>query len=450
MRGGLQNAGAYDRGRFMISNETKARVIRPVQVLSIVFFSFAALYCVAADDIVRVTGYGASKCEAVREAIVSAIDQHDGTVVASVIRSEMASRHIVESSTDYGRISTSKLNDAIASEMLKLTTGKISGYSVLDEMFDVDENCYRVELEVRFPAKYDPPGRDPDALRRMVVTTFNVRNRSFRWRGQPVDAVDWVVELGNQLNIGLTQTRKFTMLDRAYDPEVNAELARLNASNVSPSEAMRLNQKLGTDYLVVGEVSFGDVTSPAVNPLTGQLMAQASSLFADIHYRVLLAPTGQLKWSDSVRIDAACFSADDLRSFIAMTAEAAAAEICSGVMNNILPLEVGAINSGMLVIGEGGKQLCVGQRFSVNILGDEVCDTRTGEVIDMVEIPVATAEIVSVLPKMSYARIIEGDISLVKVGARLRPVRTVERDSSSIPATTTIRVNANGGVVAPF
>ena len=47
MRGGLQNAGAYDRGRFMISNETKARVIRPVQVLSIVFFSFAAFHCVA-------------------------------------------------------------------------------------------------------------------------------------------------------------------------------------------------------------------------------------------------------------------------------------------------------------------------------------------------------------------------------------------------------------------
>ena len=109
-----------------------------------------------------------------------------------------------------------------------------------------------------------------------------------------------------------------------------------------------------------------------------------------------------------------------------------------------------AVNAGMLVIGEGGKQLSAGQRFSVNVLGDEVCDTRTGEVIDVVEIPVATAEIVSVQPKLSYAKVIEGDASLVKVGARLRPVQVVESAVEPAPTPATIKVNANGGVVLPF
>lgn len=429
--------------------------MRTMCLILVVFASLAVLCSNAASDIsLTIKGYGSTYQAALMDAIIRAIDQQYGTIVASSYRSEMESSQFIKTFTDNGSRNSSlileEFKDHMDSNVCKNTEGKISGYSILSENFDAEDESYQVELEVRFPAPYKPVGRDPGNLRRMVVGTFNVRNRNFRWNGQVVDSIDWVMELGNRLNADLTQTRKFTMLDRAYDPAVNAELARLSEPGIAPSEAVRLNQKLGTDYLVVGEVSFGDVLPPETNPFTGRPVPQTSSLFADIHYRVLLAPTGQLKWSDSVRIDAADFQAGDPRSFVAMTTEAAAAEICSGVMNNILPFEVVAVNAGMLVIGEGGKQLSAGQRFSVNVLGDEVCDTRTGEVIDVVEIPVATAEIVSVQPKLSYAKVIEGDASLVKVGARLRPVQVVESTVEPAPASATIKVNANGGVVLPF
>lgn len=419
-----------------------------------VAYLFAAfgVFAQVEEDVLVTTGIASTFRGAVDEALISALEQHDGILVSSTEVSALSSSSSGVSTTTGGlqsEASRHETYDAIAKAMKKWANGKISSYAVISEKFDDITDLYSVEVEVRFPAKYKV-GRDPNNLRRMVVGTFNVRNRNFRWNGQVVDSIDWVMELGNRLNADLTQTRKFTMLDRAYDPAVNAELARLSEPGIAPSEAVRLNQKLGTDYLVVGEVSFGDVLPPETNPFTGRPVPQTSSLFADIHYRVLLAPTGQLKWSDSVRIDAADFQAGDPRSFVAMTTEAAAAEICSGVMNNILPFEVVAVNAGMLVIGEGGKQLSAGQRFSVNVLGDEVCDTRTGEVIDVVEIPVATAEIVSVQPKLSYAKVIEGDASLVKVGARLRPVQVVESAVEPAPTPATIRVNANGGVVLPF
>ena len=120
-------------------------------------------------------------------------------------------------------------------------------------------------------------------------------------------------------------------------------------------------------------------------------------------------------------------------------------------MNDILPFEVTAIKSGMLVIGEGGRQLSVGERFTVCALGDEVTDSRTGEVIDVMEIPVATAEIVSVQTKLSYARVIEGDASQVTVGARLRRIPVpAAGPAADIPVTTTIKSNGQGGVVVPF
>lgn len=415
---------------------------------------FAALcsFAQVKEDTLISVGVASTYRGAVNEALVSALEQHDGVQVSSTEASTMSASASGVSTMSNGVLSEKdrhEADDAIAKAMQKWAKGKISGYTVLSDIYDEASRKYRVEVEVRFPGRY-VVGRDPNALRRMAVTTFNVRNRSFSWYGQQVDSVEWVAALANELNICLTQTRKFTMLDRNFDSAVNAELARLSSANAAPQDAIRLNQKLGTDYLVVGEATFNDVVAPPMNPYTGRPMPMDSALFVEVNYRVLLAPTGQLKWTDTVRLDASQFSASDARSFVSMTAEAAAHAICDGMMGDILPFEVTAIKSGMLVIGEGGKQLSVGERFTVCALGDEVADTRTGEIIDVMEIPVATAEIVSVQSKLSYARVIEGDMTQVTVGARLRRIPVPAASGAQIPLTTTIKSNGSGGVVVPF
>ena len=422
------------------------------KILSACLFAALGAFAQVKDDVLVATGMASTYRGAVNEALVSALEQHDGIQVSSSEASAMAASASGVSTRTNGELDETEKqasDDAIAKAMQKWAKGKISGYTVLSDTYDPDARKYRVEVEVRFPGRY-VVGRDPNNLRRMAVTTFNVRSRSFAWYGQQVDSVEWSTALANALNVCLTQTRKFTMLDRNYDSEVNAELARLSSANAAPQDAIRLNQKLGTDYLIVGEVTFNDVVAPPVNPYTGRAMPMGPALFAEVNYRVLLAPTGQLKWTDTVRLDASQFAASDARSFVSMTAESAARSICDGLMADILPFEVSAIKMGMLVIGEGGKQLSVGERFTVCALGDEVTDTRTGEVIDVMEIPVATAEIVSVQSKLSYARVIEGDPSLVTVGARLRRIPMPDAPVEQVPATTTIKSNGGGGVVVPF
>ena len=73
------------------------------------------------------------------------------------------------------------------------------------------------------------------------------------------------------------------------------------------------------------------------------------------------------------------------------------------------------------------------------------------EVIDVMEIPVATAEIVSVQSKLSYARVIEGDAAQVTVGSRLRRIPApAPNPAADVPVTTTIKSNGQSGVVVPF
>lgn len=414
----------------------------------------AALTVVAQtkDDVVRASGVASGYRAAVNEALVSALEQHDGITVSSTERQQMTHADSAVSTRENGVLDDAtklEMRDDIFKSMQKWAKGKILGYNVLSDTFDPVTKKYRVELAVRFPGRY-VVGRDPNDLRRMAVANFAVRSPTFKWYGQTVDSVEWSAALANQLNVVLTQTRKFTMLDRAYSRDVDAELQRLGAANAAPGDVIRSNQKLATDYIVVGEVVFSDVIAPGVNPITGQTLPQQSAMFAEIHYRVLLAPTTQLKWADTVRLDALSFPAQDVRSFVSKSAEAAAKAVCDGLMADILPFEVAAIKSGFLVIGEGGKQLSVGERFAVCALGDEVTDTRTGEVIDVVEIPVATAEIVTVQQKLSYAKVIEGDAAQVKVGARLRRIPAAAPAQQTVPVTTTIQSNGSGGVVTPF
>lgn len=420
-------------------------------ILLVVAFVSTCAFAQATDDVVRATGVAAGYRAAINEALVSALEQHDGITVSSSERQQMVHADSSVSVRDNGSLDDAaklEMKDDIVKSMQKWAKGKILGYEVLSESFDPVTKKHRVELSVRFPGRY-VVGRDPNDLRRMAVANFAVRSPMFKWYGQTVDSVEWSAALANQLNVVLTQTRKFTMLDRAYSRDVDVELQRLGAANAAPGDVIRSNQKLATDYIVVGEVVFSDVIAPGINPITGQALPQQSAMFAEIHYRVLLAPTTQLKWADTVRLDALSFPAQDVRSFVSMSAEAAAKAVCDGLMADILPFEVAAIKSGFLVIGEGGKQLSVGERFTVCALGDEVTDTRTGEVIDVMEIPVATAEISSVQSKLSYAKVIDGDLSQIKVGARLRRI-PAPVPVQQIPITTTIQSNGSGGVITPF
>lgn len=406
------------------------------------------------DEIVTSVGVAGTYRGAVDEALVTALERHEGVTLSSSAKRRVSAADAAVSEGHNGVIDDRtklEMNDAIAKDMAKWAEGKIKSYDVLSDT--IENGRYRVEVAVHFQGKYQV-GLDPENRRRMAVVPFRVATGdSISWFGQSESSAAWAKALADKMNERLTQTRKFTMVDRLFDGEINAELSRLTAANASKEDAQRLNRKLGTDYLIVGEVTFSPVVAPGENPLTGQPLPMTSQRFAEVSYRVILAPTGQLKWSDTVIVDALNYPAADIRSFVSMTADGVAAEAVDGIMGNILPLEiVGKTPSGLLLIGEGGKSLDVGERFTVFALGEVATDTRTGEQLDEIEDAVGTVEVVRVTPKMSYAKVLEGDANLMRVGSRLRRPEVVAAPEACVPPvkTTTIQSNGTGGVVVPF
>jgi len=176
-----------------------------------------------------------------------------------------------------------------------------------------------------------------DATRsRMVVANFRpATGDTFYWRGTAESAATWVSSLADRLNELLAQSGKYVMIDRKFDAEIRDEIARLSDKNASKDDSVRLGKRLGTDYMIVGDVRFGKSAAPVVNPVTGQAMPVASQAFAVVSYRLIHAPTGEIGWADTVKLDAGEFVSADMLSFMTDTTDIAARRIVDGLMTKM-------------------------------------------------------------------------------------------------------------------
>lgn len=410
----------------------------------------------AADETVTVQGTGLTRDNAIQSALKTAVDQKYGM--------QMTNRELSHISTSESSVnadgknsSTFSIADSHKIDVATVSKGRIKSYRIISVEKEQGGSGFVATLEIVFPGKYIV-GRVPDKLRRMTLARFRLNASSFSVFGAQIDGSAWEVALNDSLNTYITQSRKFTMLDRDFSQEANAELARLNDVNASPNDAIRLGQKLATDYLIVGAITFNNIPPVKRNPFTGKVVAPGPSVFATIHYRVILAPTGQLKWSDSVQVDARDFIASLSNGSIQDSAEYAAELIGGSIISSILPYEIVGVNpDNTIIIGEGGKTFRQGDLFSVYNLGEDVTDSRTGEVIDAAEIRVGMVRIIRTTEKLSYAVVVEGKLENMQKGSRLRRDEAVynavtpNKQQNNIPAPAgTVQTNDNGGVVVPF
>lgn len=390
-------------------------------VLSLIVFNAFAQENV---DVKRSTGVASAYRDAIKEALISALEQYNGMSLSSSNRSQILSLETSVSVQDNGggaEKSKRIMSDALIKSMQKFAKGRILGYDIVSESFDSNVKQHTVTLDVRFAGRY-VVGRDPNNLRRMAINNFRVNIDTYNWKGVSRQKTSkWRDLFADRLNEYITQTRKFTVLDRKFDAEVDAELARILDENANPRDLARLNNKLATDYLITGSLIFSDVLRPSEDLLSGAHRRVKGVPFVTVSYRVLLAPTGQVKWANSITVNVDDFALVNVEDFILRTTNFAAKEVSSSIMDVILPLEVvGRTKSGLIVIGEGGERVSEGEIYTVYNLGEEVVDTRTGECLDRIEEPVGDVQIMRVVPKCSYAKVVSGSITAMTVGSQLR------------------------------
>lgn len=401
----------------------------------------------AAERVERVTGAGLTRDEAVANGLEEAVRRVDGVRIDSdrSLRSEVSELSVSVNGEDHDRLRYS----ATQSGQTRLRTeGLVSSYEVLKERRHAD-GLFELDLRVRI-RQYETPGHSPQQRRKLAVLPFRSDQLTYRIGAGAVEG-DWLSDrLTQHLVNDLTQTRRFSVMDRQYTAEYLDERDFIASPDTPLSEYVRLGQQLGVDYLVVGRVVDAGGRRDHQRLISGERIERGEARLR-VDYRVLVMATRQVKWAASIEVTGS-LGAAQAGALVEPLAAAAAARIRGEMLDNIYPTRVAALApDGQLILNQGGNAFRVGQQLQLYRQGALIRDPYSGESLGRSEIGVGRIEIQRVLAKTAYARLLEG------AGARVGDLcrSPVEDDAARetavvLPAQAEVRKAPGGGVLLPF
>jgi len=407
-------------------------------------------------SIIYVDGYGISQGVAIQNALIEAIKQTKGVEINS---QKVFAKKIQEKSVSHkgGNSHEVKISAKHQSLVKEATKGLIHEYRVTDST-KINTNEWEVKLAVKL-VRYKTPGISPKNRRKIAVIPFRNTTGSYLFQDKTIPSKEISRQLTQKLISEITQTRRFSVLDREYIEEYLQEKNIILSPDATLTEQTKLGEILGVDYLLIGTLTEANQKeTPYTIQVTGESGVRVSAtLNAD--YRIVVMATRQIKWSDTVNVT---LDNDQLKRIVpglnpthiqsALLSEVAK-QIVHKAMENIYPLKVvKKLPSGEIILNQGGITISVGETLDVFSRGEKIFDPYTKESLGTTETWVGTIKITRVLPKMAYAEVYKGDLAAIKNGSicRRRNESNVNTLANEIGRTTDTKVNNSGGVVLPF
>ena len=404
-----------DWGLFSMGARARSAVGGTFLVVAVVACATSSPWAASEIREVSVTGTGSSAQDAAVNGVIQAVQQVSGMKVkaakATQIRSEM------------NRSSNGAKNDASVSKTQKskvftATEGLVKSYDVLDSR-EVDKGLWEVDLLVRVPV-YKALGTGTiraEHMRTMAVLPFRTTKRSYFIGNRNESAAEVSRELSQKLTNQIAQSRRFRLVEREYMAEVLGEKSFIANADVPIEELTRIGQSLGADYLVVGTISaasVGDVTETFGNFKTTSTRGSYA-----VDYRVIETAPQEIRWADTA---SGGFDLTDSRTAASSGRQKlfaqAATKIAGDILNVIFPLKVLELQgSDAVLLTQGGIRVKKGTVYAVHGPSRRVIDPDTQVPTRVMGPTIATVKVVSVQPKYSEAKLIDGDFSAISKGA---------------------------------
>ena len=420
-----------------------------------IFLSPALLFADEQVTILEVEGFGISYNEAIQNGLIQALKQAKGLTIESqkTFAKSLREKSTSKDGNNSHQVEIHALSEGIVREA---TQGLINEYRVIDSQ-KISAGEWEVTLAVKM-LRYKTPGISPHSRRKIAIIPFRTTRASYNFRGGHIASSEISRQFTQKLVTEMTQTRKFTVLDREYMEEFLQEKNLVLSTDAPLAEQMKIGEVLGVDYLLIGTISEANQKqTPYTIQVTGETGFDYSASFV-ADYRIIVMATKQIKWSDSVTLSmgdseikkmAPGLKPDQIQQALLTKV---AKKIIHKAMANIYPIRVVKVQpNGEIILNQGGVTVNNGEILDVFSKGEKVIDPYTGESLCSSESWVATIKISRVIPKMSYARVLKGEYSLIQNGNICRRQAEKSKRSSHTPGRTTdVQSASGGGVVLPF
>ena len=410
--------------------------------------------------VVETKGQGVNRDEAINMALKQAVAQVKGVDIRS-LDTDFDYR---SASTDIEKTPSGKKVefDAVAvhtggSTLRTNMAGQIKTYEVLNEK-KLDDGTYEVTLKVTV---YDYESPFKTSRLKLAVMPIRTLAANYQFGNITNPSLDTSRLFSQKLTAALTQSNKFAVLDREYMQEFAQERNFLFSGDASVEEMGKLGEALGVDYMLVGTINrAGIVRKESFSPAIGRTISEYEADFS-FEYRLIVGPTRQVKLADvlTIKLD----KTDQLRplvtrwrpqdmdykemmdNFIGMAAN----QLVEKIIDSLYPTRIASVDKdGQVIINQGGTRISEGQLLDVFSQEKEIFDADTKESLGKTEALVATIKIDKVMPKISYAKLVDGDLAKITEGLICRP-----RKAEAAPdegRKSNIERAPTGGVKLPF
>lgn len=347
---------------------------------------------------VEATGIGDSRPEAITHALVEGIQRATGV---SIDQSLVSGLVVGTSKLDGKANQTSGLSksseelhlvqtDSIGQDLIKTRSGgSVKTYTVTS--MDKD-NLGRVVVKVMVEVdKFKSIAPETANRIRIIVAPFQSSDPAFN------------TQLRDRLIVYLTQSKRFSVLDRAEDAKYQKEMELVTSPAANMSERVRYGQVLGADIILTGKLNTTTIKQEEVNPITKQTSV-TYSVTTDVTFNMIEIATRQIQYSNQFKLRVAGDSEKLLDPIVQ--------KIGSYATESLFPLRViTRENPNALTINRGGQSLSPGQKFNLVSLGKELTDPDTKEKLGRSETEIGQVEITKVDASVSTAKLVSGTIN---------------------------------------
>lgn len=399
----------------------------------------------------EVDGFGVSRYEAIQDALVEAIKQSKGVSIKS---KRIFTKRLEQKSSSNNSLVKNDINlKKLSKKNIKETTdGLISEYRILNAK-EVSSNEWRVKVIVKM-LKYITPGINHNNRRKIAIVPFYTNSSNYNILQKKYNSSKISNMLSQALTTDITQSRRFVVIDKTYTKNVAKELDIIESKKTPFSQKVKLGQRLGADYILVGTIQNTSVTTQTThNQLLGSSTSTNKANFI-VDYRIIVVATSQIKWSDTAIAEVNLDSTSSENMILQKIIKNISNDISTKLLSNIYPIKVVTASSHQIILNQGGSLLQENDIYNVYKLGKKIYDPYTKESLGYEEIKIGQIKILKVNPKKSYAKLIEGNKHQIKKGFICRKDEVEELKHNSVDnknwRKTNIEVQDSGGVKLPF
>ena len=344
---------------------------------------------------VTATGSGNSRKDAIQDALIEAVSKANGIAMDVETANRLAS---VTKSTDTASSSSEQQN--FNSRIGEISKGAITGWDIIRETEGVP---YTVKLSVTV-AKITDAGEHA-TRKTMAVMSFHA-NADGNIDGQSVSQETLSEGFRQSLLTYLTSSRKFAIVDETFKKEEDQIDSGKGQLNDTLQSALAKANQLGADFLAVGICDGFQIGIKTM--AVGTMTANIRTCSGLIRLRVIQVDTRQTVLAADFPLN--CFHNINLngKDPQGVVFDSAGKMMANRILDTIYPIRISGIGNGNTVIlDRGGEAIQPGDVYDVFQIGDRMTDHSTGESLGYQEMLVGRVQIQRVLPKVSYASVLE-------------------------------------------